>query len=41
MYKNNIKLRELNFLENDFWDLILVAEKVDDPIADYTNNKII
>ena len=34
--KNNIKLRELNFLENDFWDLIFfAAEKVDDPIADY------
>ena len=33
---NNIKLKELSFSENDFWDLIfLAAEKIDEPVADY------
>ena len=32
----NIKLKELSFSENDFWDLIfLAAEKIDEPVADY------
>ena len=33
---NNIKLKELSFSENDFWDSIfLAAEKIDEPVADY------
>ena len=33
---NDIKLKELSFSENDFWDLIfLAAEKIDEPVADY------
>ena len=33
---NNVRLKELSFSENDFWDLIfLAAEKIDEPVADY------